>query len=469
MENIKKRIELRVPAKATLWYIISAGVARAIGALSTPVFTRLLSPEEYGLYPFYTSWLGVLSVVITLEITGSAIYRGFQKYGDKKDEFASAALGVIGAVFVGFCALYFALYGFIGNFIGLSIPLSIFMLIEIFGASVISLYLAKARFEYRYKTVSILTLVSAVLIPFSAVMLILLSGIKAEARIYTSSIVSVLIALGIIVIMLKKSDKLYSGEIWKYMLRRSIPLLPHYFATALIFKAGEISIGRAHGTAALGQYSIAMSVGMILTIVTGGLLSALSPWIMRKIRDGENGRVREFLLLVTRVLSLLALLILAGAPEILAFLAAEGFRSALPAIYPLEITVIFSFLSGAIISACAYYERGGLTSLASVAAALVSVSFAFFLLPRIDYRFAALFALISYLTMTLLSSLIFKKLSGEYPIYIRKTMVIFLLTAAYSMILFAFRGVILSRIFLALPILALLLTSMKEIYYKVRE
>ena len=148
MENIKKQPILKIPAKASVWYIGSGGVARAIGALSTPIFTRLLTPEEYGLYPLYNSWIGVLSVLITLELTGSVIYRGFQKYGDRKDEFTAAALGLLGVVFTVFCAFYFAFYSLIGNFIGLSLRVNIFMLAQIFGNAVISLYLAKARFEY---------------------------------------------------------------------------------------------------------------------------------------------------------------------------------------------------------------------------------------------------------------------------------------------------------------------------------
>ena len=250
---------------------------------------------------------------------------------------------------------------------------------------------------------------------------------------------------------------------------RSIPLLPHYFATALILKSGEISIGRAHGTEALGQYSIAVSVGMILTIVTGGLLSALSPWVIRKIREGGIDKIRDFLLIVTRALALLSLVILAAAPELLAFLAAEGFRAALPAVYPLEIAVIFSFLSGAIISACSYYEKGGFASLSSIAAATVSVILAFFVLPRVDYRFAGIFALICYLIMTLLASLVFKRLSGEYPINLKKSSVILLLTIAYSALLFVFRGVLLSRIFLALPLVPLALFCARDIWVKIKE
>ena len=469
MENIKRSITLKVPAKASVWYIASGAIARGIGALSTPIFTRLLTPAEYGLYPLYNTWLGVLSVLVTLEVTGSAIYRGFQRYGDKKDEFTSSALGLIGAVFVGFCAVYFAFYGFLGRLTGLDVRITILMFAQILGTAVISLYLARARYEYKYKAVAALNMISALIIPLSAVALILLLGIKAESRIYASSLVTLLIALPLGFAIIKRSDKLYSRDTWRYLLGRSIPLLPHYFATALILKAGEISIGRAHGTAALGRYSIATSVGMIMTVVTIGLTSALSPWIIRKIRDGEIDKMRNFLFAITKALALISLGVLAIAPEILSFLAAEGFREALPAVYPLEIGVILSFLSGAVMSASTYYERGGLTSLSSIAAALVSVALSVFVLPRVDYRFAGIFALASYVILFIFTSLIFKKLSGEYPINIKKGTVTLLLTVAYAALLFLFRGVLISRIFLALPLVPLLILSARDIWEMIRE
>ena len=343
------------------------------------------------------------------------------------------------------------------------------MLVQIYATAVTSLYLAKAKFEYKYKAVAALNLVSALLIPTSAIVLITLFDIKAEARIYSASLIAAMIAIPIIIIILKGSEKLYSNEVWRYLLGRSIPLLPHYLATSLILKSSEISIGRTHGTEALGRYSIAMSVGMLLTIVTGGLISALSPWIIRKIRENSIDKIRDFLYLVTKALALLALGVLAIAPEILAFLAAENFRSALPAVYPLEIAVILSFLSGVIMSGCTYFERGISASVPAIISAAVSVILSVTVLPKVDYRFAGIFALLSYIILAFATARVFKRLSGEYPIHLKKSATAILLTAAYAIVLFTFRTVFLSRIFLALPLVPLLILAAKDIWKMVRE
>lgn len=469
MEKASKHIKLKVPAKATVWYIGSGALARAIGALSTPIFTRLLTPEEYGLYPLYNSWIGVLSVIITLELTGGVIYRGLQKHSHIKDGFVSATFGLLGVIFFGFCALYFALYRFIGLYTGLNIKISILMMLQIFATAILSLYLAKARFEYRYKVVAALNIASALLMPFVAITIVFMTAIRAEARIYAASLTSLIISIPIAYAIIKSSEKLYNKDIWRYLIRHAIPLLPHYLASSLILKIGEISISKSFGTEMLGRYSIAISVGMVLTVVTGGLLSALTPWMIRKIREGGIKKIQEFLLLSVKGLSLLSLAILAFTPEVMSLMATEGFRSALPAVYPLEIAVVFSFLSGAIMSACSYYERGAISSLPSIASASVSAILSILVLPNVDYRFAGLFALISYIVLSLCAALVFKHLSGDLPISIKKCAGIFLLTALYAALLLSLSKVIISRVFLVIPLLPLLYFTGKEIIEKIRE
>jgi len=94
---------------------------------------------------------------------------------------------------------------------------------------------------------------------------------------------------------------------------------------------------------------------------------------------------------------------------------------------------------------------------------------ALLILPRVDYRFAGLFVLISYLLLATLNTIVFRRLSDELPIKVKQTLTVFALTALYSIPLFLFRNVILSRIILALPLLPIGFILAKEAYSKVME
>ena len=468
LENIRK-INLRVPAKASMWYTASSVLAKGISALCTPIFTRLLTPSEYGLYPLYNTWLSVVTVIVTLELTGGVIYRGLQKFENKKDEFISSAFGLFLFVFIGFCTLYFAFYDNFNNLTGLNLFISSLLLLEIFASTVIAFYTARARFEYKYKSATVINLISSFCIPFVSIAFILLTNLRSEARIIASAIT--LSAVGVFALydMLKRSIKIFNKEMWLFLLKFNIPLLPHYLSVSLIMRIGEITIGRVYGTDDLGRYSIAVSIGLALTVITSGILSALSPWLLRKVRSKESDKIRDVLLLITKLVSVLCLLLLAGVPELMKILTTEAFYSALPAVYPLALSIIPIILSNAIISAEMYFEKTILTALPSIASAGVSIALATLILPSVDYQFAGVFVLISYLIFAVLNTVTYKHLSGELPIRIKPTLAVYLLTLVYATLLFLLRGVFLSRVILTLPLLPVLFILSKQALEKIKE
>jgi O-antigen/teichoic acid export membrane protein len=444
-------------------------MARAIGALGTPIFTRLLTPEEYGLYPLYVTWLGVFTVFVTLELTGAVMYRGLQRYGEDSDRFVGEALGLILTLSGFFGLIYVVFSRFINGLTGLDSPITVLMLLEILASAIISLYTAKARFEYRYKTVALFNVLSAVMMPTVSVLLILAVGVRAEARILGASLSLTVIALPILVVIARRSQRLYSFDTWRYLLGRGLPLLPHYFAMTMILKVGEIAISRHYGTAELGKFSVALSVGMALTVVTGGIQSALSPWIIRRMRCRELARIRELTLLLTKLVALACLGLLAVAPEAIALFSAPSYRSVLPAVYPLALCVIPTFLSSTLMSGGIYFERSGLSSLPSVTAAILSAALSLFVLPLVDYRYLSVFVLISYTLLAVMNTVIFTRLAHEPPLFISKTALVFLATIGYAALLFATRDMLFARLLLALPLVPLLFRVAGEAWESVKE
>ena len=84
MEKIKTRLQrINKPAKASLYYTMASIISKGALLAFTPVFTRILSPDEYGIYSLYSSWMGIFTVIETLEISGNLFYAGLGKDEDK--------------------------------------------------------------------------------------------------------------------------------------------------------------------------------------------------------------------------------------------------------------------------------------------------------------------------------------------------------------------------------------------------
>ena len=468
MEGVKTKGKLKLPARAGVWSVISGLVARGVGVVGTPIFTRLLTPAEYGLYPLYTTWLSVFSSIFVAGMTGSAIYRGLQKFSAKREEFISAAtgFGLLGCLAAFLLAI--PLSGLFGEVTGLAPRLLFVILGEVALGAVIAFRSAHLRYEYKYRRLALTNLFVALGTPVISVAVVMLTPLREEARIIGSFTSTLAVALPTLAAAIRRGS-LYNREIWRYLARVNLPLVPHYFSSSLILRASEMVIGRTHGQAALAKYSVGISVGLALTFISNALSQVTSPWIIRKVAEGKFDTVRELLTLALRALLTLTLMLLAVAPEILAVITTPEYADALPVVYPLSISVSAMFLSSAILSAEAYYERSLRSTLPTVVTAAVSIASAILILPAIDYRYSALFTLAAYLLLVVLSSAVFAKISGQSVLNPVKCILLFAFSVAYAAILFAFRGALISRILLAIPLIPYLISVGKSAWNMIKE
>ena len=103
---------IKRPAVASIWYAAAAILGRGIGFIFTPIFTRLLSAEEYGLFTLYTTWLGVFTIISTLEIGGGVLMRALQKKDWTSGTVFFSALGLQTTICAIVCVIYCTFYDF---------------------------------------------------------------------------------------------------------------------------------------------------------------------------------------------------------------------------------------------------------------------------------------------------------------------------------------------------------------------
>jgi len=74
-------------ARAAIWFAFSNVIQKGIALLTTPIFTRLLTTEQYGEYTLYQSWYQVISIIATLNLYYSVFNNGMTKYPKDRDGF----------------------------------------------------------------------------------------------------------------------------------------------------------------------------------------------------------------------------------------------------------------------------------------------------------------------------------------------------------------------------------------------
>ena len=66
VKDIYNRLPL--PLRASIWFFFGAALEKGIAFIILPVFSRLLSTEQYGLVTLYNSWLQIVCIFTTLNL-----------------------------------------------------------------------------------------------------------------------------------------------------------------------------------------------------------------------------------------------------------------------------------------------------------------------------------------------------------------------------------------------------------------
>ncbi|MBO5907786.1 MAG: oligosaccharide flippase family protein [Clostridia bacterium] len=424
MIKIKHKKELRLPARASLFYLLASGGAKCAGLLFTPVFTRIMPAEEYGYYTLYISILALSSVITTAAATGGVMYKGYSSFKDEKSSFTSAAIGLSIILIPPVMIALLIFKDRLGIGAGL-IPL---IALQLLCDGAIAAKSSEKRYSYKYFYVVVFTLASSVLSPLVALVLIkFLRG--STARILGLLAVSIMLALPILTECVRVG--FFKKEVWRFALRYSLPQLPNAIGVAVIAQADKLIISGYMGEGALASYSVAHSIGIGLTFITSSLGSALHPWIIRKLEGDRWDIVEDMLTKLFIALSSLAVIVVALSPEALGILTPKSYSVALPAILPITLSTLPTFLLSALAIISLHEGKSYYPSIASVVGAAVNVASNVWLVPRMSYLGAGLSLFISYTIATLLCYA-FNKIHRTRLFSLSKFSLIFAMAALFS-------------------------------------
>lgn len=88
---IKNRIrnidKIPISVKASIAFLVCSILQKTMLLITTPIFTRLLTVEQYGQFTIYNSWLQLFTIITTFRLEYSIFNKGMSKYSENKDEY----------------------------------------------------------------------------------------------------------------------------------------------------------------------------------------------------------------------------------------------------------------------------------------------------------------------------------------------------------------------------------------------
>lgn len=410
---LKQYKKIPIQIKAAAWFAAMSVLQKGIQFLVTPIYTRLLTTEEYGYYSIYTSWSSILLVIATLNLHCGVFNNGMLKYADDRRRYISSMQGLGNITTILVFSILFLFRDLMAQWSGLDISILFGMFLVMMFNPSFSYWSQYQRYIYAYRTLSCVTLISAILIPAISVTLVWGLPERKYAVILGNVIVQTAIGLIYYVFNLLKGKKLYVKKYWLFALKFNIPLIPHYLSSIVLGQADRIMINYYFGESAVGIYSLTYSISLLLNVFVNAINSTFVPWTYQSMSKKDYKRIGQ---LANYVLMLLGGITICGillAPEMIAFLGTEEYMQAQWIVAPVMLSGYFTMLYSFFANVEFYYEKSVGVMLASVVAAVSNVILNAIFIPMFGFIAAGYTTMVSYILLALMHYVLMKRVCKD--------------------------------------------------------
>ena len=449
MSNSKKAL------KSGLWYTASNFLVRSIGFITTPIFTRLLTHDEFGAFNNFTSWLNIITIVVTLNLQSTLISARYD-YEEKFDEYILSMLS-LSTVSV---AIWFVIINcFRNNFVQLfdmGLPYINAMLLYLVFLSAVNFFQVRERYYFEYKMTVITSVLLSAGTALLSVGLVTLMPNRLTGRIIGSIVPTVLIGTVFFVYFIKKGKRV-NFSYWKYALPICIPYIPHLLSMTLLNSTDRVMITKFCGTEQTALYSLAYNCGVIITLLMTSFNSAFAPWLGEKLNNNSINEIRRVSKMYIGGFFALALGIMLVSPELLLILGGKSYIEAIYVLAPVSMGCVCQFLYTLFVNVEQFKKKTVGMAIASMIAALSNFALNYIFIPKYGYLAAAYTTLAGYLLLLFIHMLLVSML-GLSQVYSYRFVLVIVALGIICMvgIVFLYSNIILRYVTLLCYIVILL-------------
>lgn len=395
--------------KASLCYLIGNFFNKGLAFLTIPIFTRLLSTTDYGIINTYSSWAGILSMIVGFAMHMS-IRNAFVDYKDDTESYLSTIIKFTLLSSLGFMLIFYAVVKIFR--INISLSLVFICLFHSVASSIIEDVSCYFMMKYNYIKRTILMILPNLI---SVCVAIFLISYILKKDLYLGKIIPEALTIIIFAIILSVcyTKKGFNTTYIKHALKISVPLILHGAALNILSNSDRIMITWLADASQAGIYSLVYSLGMVTYAITVSIDGIWIPWFTNKMKeksyDEINYITKDYIKLITYIMCVLIIV----SPEILKILASKSYWEGIKLI-PIIIVANFLFFAYNIYSNLEhYYKKSNQITALTILAAVLNLVLNYIFIPKFGYVAAAFTTAISYFVIFILHSIYSKTLNSN--------------------------------------------------------
>lgn len=389
-------------AKIGIIYTLSNFIIKGMAFLTTPIFTRLMSQNEYGEFSSIASWANIISIIVTLSLH-SSISRAKYDYDQYINEYMSS-ITILGSLvtIIFWIIIELNLNVFVTGFGMKPLYIRSIMLYSLFSPAIQTLS-AKYRMYNEYKKVVFLTWITLLSSTIASLAFTYFMEDKLQGRVIGTyviiTIINVIFWVDIII-----HGKKFSLRMCHYACTMSLPLLIHELSGVLLNSSDRIIIKQICGAKDVALYSIAYTIAMIITVLLSSLNQAWVPWFFDRLDQRNLSEIRDVANKYTMLFTLGCICLMLIGPELILVFGGRNYIKAVYVIPPVCLAVEIQFVYTLYVNIEFFLKKTMYISVATSLATVINIVLNYLLIPYGGYIVAAYTTVVGYLAALIFHS-----------------------------------------------------------------
>lgn len=390
---------LKIFLKNSLIYTVGHTLTSGIAIFLLPIYTRYLSPAEYGVIDMFMVVAAIINLTIALEIT-QGIARYYQEGKDDKEkrEYTSSAFWFTVLVYLLFISISIFFSDTFTFWLLEDVSKKNLYLLAVFAITTNGIFLftqKQLRWQIQPKNTVKTALINVVVTASLTVYLMVIRDFKVES-IFIGQIAGNIVGFLFAIIFARKSYGFtFCINKFKKMVSYSFPLVLSGIGVFIALYIDRIAIKDLLGLEKLGIYGVAYRFASVAFLVMAGFQQSLSPLVFKHYKEKKT---RSDLSKIFNIFAIFSLTVVSGSilfsQELVILFTVKDYYSSAGIIAILVMAVFFSnmyiFAPGISIA-----KKTKLISLISVIAAIINTMLNYTLIPLLGLSGAAYATLIS--------------------------------------------------------------------------
>ena len=402
--------------RIVIYNLMGTFILNGINFVVTPIFTRLLGTENYGMFSLYLTWQSLAVIFIGLQT--QAIIGNISSVYSKKEriQFFSSTLIINTVALIFFLIIFFCFRNPISKFLGFPALLVVFLLIQAYanhGLNITTGIWAFDKEADKYFYFSLVSAVVNIVLSYILIVFVCNESNRYIGRIMGSAMFTLVIGLYFIVRTWIKGKTGIRKEYWIYGLRFSIPLVFHALSNIILNQSDRVMLQKMVSIDSVGVYSIVYTLTNVLTLLWQAFNSAWVPFyyedMKKKDKDSIFIKAQNYIILFCE----LTVGFLLVAPEVYKLFAGKDFEGGIAIIPYLAIGCFFVFLYSFSVNFKYYKSNTKSIAIGSVGCGIINIILNFILIPLQGAKGAALATMLSYIILFFFHELGAERLGKE--------------------------------------------------------